>query len=163
MDPCSNTESSVGALTTYQLPTDGLNESWDFPTIYVNPPYGYDRARGTRIGTWVRRCSVAHVEHGSEIISLIPTATNTAYWQDLVFKYTHAVCFIREPRVKFYVKRGEKTKGAPMACSFLYWGTRVEAFCSAFGGHFGTCFPTEGAAFERASLFDTLLDLIEDE
>jgi len=26
---------------------DGLKESWNFPKIFVNPPYGIDKARGT--------------------------------------------------------------------------------------------------------------------
>jgi len=50
LDPCSNEYSIVNAKTEYKLPeNDGLKESWNFPTIYVNPPYGADRERGTTI------------------------------------------------------------------------------------------------------------------
>ncbi len=44
LDPCSNEWSIVNAKTEYKLPEhDGLKESWDFPTIYINPPYGADK------------------------------------------------------------------------------------------------------------------------
>ena len=50
LDPCSNEWSIVNAETEYRLPEhDGLRESWDFPTIYVNPPYGSDKERRTTI------------------------------------------------------------------------------------------------------------------
>lgn len=53
LDPCSNPHSVVAAEAEYQLPNDdGLRLSWDYPTIYVNPPYGADRrvARPSRTG-----------------------------------------------------------------------------------------------------------------
>ena len=44
LDPCSNRHSIVGAEVEYALPSrDGLACSWNYPTIYVNPPYGADR------------------------------------------------------------------------------------------------------------------------
>ena len=44
LDPCSNQFSIVHAQVEYRRPEhDGLRESWDFPTVYVNPPYGADR------------------------------------------------------------------------------------------------------------------------
>ena len=50
LDPCSNEYSIVRAKTEYRLPRhDGLRETWDFPTVYVNPPYGIDKERGTSI------------------------------------------------------------------------------------------------------------------
>lgn len=55
LDPCSNEHSVVHATTEYRLPeVDGLRASWDYPTIYVNPPYGVDRERGTTIRDWLR-------------------------------------------------------------------------------------------------------------
>jgi len=50
LDPCSNRFSIVHAKVEYMLPKhDGLKEPWDFPTIYVNPPYGIDRQHGKTI------------------------------------------------------------------------------------------------------------------
>lgn len=50
LDPCSNEYSVVNAETEYRLPEhDGLKESWNYPNIFVNPPYGIDKERGTTI------------------------------------------------------------------------------------------------------------------
>lgn len=50
LDPCSNEYSIVNAETEFMLPdTDGLKQNWNFPTIYMNPPYGADRECGTTI------------------------------------------------------------------------------------------------------------------
>ena len=78
LDPCSNGYALVGAKVEYKLPEhDGLRKTWDFPTIYVNPPYGRN-TNGTSIKDWLLRCSNAYEQHESEIIALIPVATNTA-------------------------------------------------------------------------------------
>jgi len=80
LDPCSNEWSVVKADTEYQLPEqDGLKASWDFPTIYVNPPYGADRERGTTIKHWLYKCAYAHKHYGSEVLALVPVATNTSH------------------------------------------------------------------------------------
>src|ERR1700682_213237 len=82
LDPCSNQHSIVRAQVEYLRPKhDGLCESWDFPTIYVNPPYGADREAGTTIKHWLQRCAEAFAEHGSEVLALVPVATNTAHWK----------------------------------------------------------------------------------
>lgn len=58
LDPCSNEYSIVHAQTEYMLPEhDGLKQPWEFSTIYVNPPYGADRERGTTIKNWLAKCA----------------------------------------------------------------------------------------------------------
>lgn len=53
LDPCSNEWSVVRAEREFRLPeVDGLKAEWDAKTIYVNPPYGSDPVRGTRIIHW---------------------------------------------------------------------------------------------------------------
>ena len=60
LDPCTNSYSIIHARVEYSQPEyDGLRESWDFPTIYVNPPYGADRENGTTIKHWLKRCEEA--------------------------------------------------------------------------------------------------------
>ena len=52
LDPCSNRHSTVRATVEYSLPEiDGLSASWNYPTIFVNPPYGRDRERGITFET----------------------------------------------------------------------------------------------------------------
>ena len=66
LDPCSNEYSVVKAEVEYRLPEhDGLKENWDYPTVYVNPPYGADRERGTTIKDWLAKCANTHRTHGS--------------------------------------------------------------------------------------------------
>jgi hypothetical protein len=110
LDPCSNAFSIVDASVEYWLPdADGLKESWDYPTIFVNPPYGTDPARGTRIAHWFERISEA-AANGSEVIALVPGATNTSYWKKFVYPKVQAICFIYERRVKFIIGGNLDTK-----------------------------------------------------
>lgn len=121
LDPCSNAHSIVGARVEYRLPTGGLAESWDFARIFVNPPYGSDRERGTSIRDWLRRCAESHAS-GSEVLALIPVATNTRHWKLYVFGAAAAVAFLADTRLRFLVGGQDVGKGAPMACAMVYWG-----------------------------------------
>lgn len=133
LDPCSNSHSIVRADTEYRLPDhDGLRESWNFPTIYVDPPYGADRERGTTIKHWLRRCALAREQHGSEVLALVPVATNTRHWKDFVFGCADAVTFLYDTRLRFLVDGRDEGKGAPMSCCMVYWGDKVHRFEEVF-------------------------------
>ena len=43
---------------------DGLREDWNYATIYMNPPYGADRERGTTIKNWLVKCALTHKKYG---------------------------------------------------------------------------------------------------
>ena len=133
LDPCSNQYSTVRAVTEYALPSrDGLHESWDYPTIYVNPPYGIDKEHVTSIKHWLRKCEGAHREFGAEVLALIPVATNTGHWKINIFGKAAAVCFLYDTRLKFLVNGKNGGKGAPMACAMIYWGKNYDRFLSTF-------------------------------
>lgn len=133
LDPCSNEFSVVHALTEYMLPeNDGLRQSWDFPTIYVNPPYGADRERGTTIKNWLANCALANEKYNSEVLALVPVATNTGHWKQSVFGRAKAICFLYDTRLKFLENGLDVGKGAPMSCSMIYWGERFEEFYKEF-------------------------------
>lgn len=133
LDPCSNQYSIVRAAVEYCLPEqDGLRSDWNFRRIFVNPPYGADRERKTTIKNWLFRCNQAHIEHGSEVLALVPVATNTAHWKHFVWGAASAVCFLYDTRLKFLVNGQDEGKGAPMSCALVYWGTRVAEFDEAF-------------------------------
>lgn len=135
LDPCSNQYSVVGADTEFMLPTDGLSEEWDYPTIYINPPYGSDKSRGTTIKNWLVKAMMSNQKYGSEIIALIPVATNTGHWKQGVFGKATGVCFLYDTRLKF-LENGEDTgTGAPMACCFVYWGKDYPKFYDNFIGY----------------------------
>jgi hypothetical protein len=133
LDPCSNEYSIVHAKTEYQLPRhDGLLKSWQFPTIYVNPPYGIDKERRTSIKNWLRKCAMTHNDCKSEILALVPVATNTAHWKNFVFGQAAGICFLYDTRLKFLVNGETGGKGAPMSCAMIYWGRDYERFFSVF-------------------------------
>lgn len=133
LDPCSNEYSIVDAEVEYCLPNqDGLKESWDYPTVYVNPPYGADRERGTTIKDWLAKCAHTHSLYGSEIIALVPVATNTSHWKKCVFGVADAVCFLYDTRLRFLENGYDTGKGAPMACCLIYWGNRIQEFKNSF-------------------------------
>lgn len=133
LDPCSNQFSIVGARVEYMLPgNNGLKDSWNFERIYVNPPYGLDRKRGTGIKNWLYRCAHAHKTFGSEVLALVPVATNTGHWKKYVFGKAIALCFLYDTRLKFLVNGQSGGKGAPMSCAMIYWGTAPDRFRSVF-------------------------------
>ncbi len=133
LDPCSNPYSLVEAKIEYSLPLkDGLKQSWDFPKIYVNPPYGIDQTRGTSIKHWLYRCAAAHRQHGSEVLALVPVATNTGHWKKYVFVQAAAVCYLYDTRLRFLIDGRDEGKGAPMACAMVYWGRDYDTFFGEF-------------------------------
>lgn len=133
LDPCSNEYSIVNAAVEYRLPdVDGLNSDWNYNHIYVNPPYGADRSRGTTIKNWLVKCVLAHENYQSEVIALIPVATNTSHWKTCIFGKADAICFLYDTRLKFLEHGVAKSKGAPMACCIVYWGNNVCKFRDIF-------------------------------
>jgi len=146
LDPCSNKDSLVDADTEYLLPhTDGLKEPWDAATIFVNPPYGSDTTTGTKILNWFEKISTA-AHNGSEIIALVPVATNTRHWKEHVFPVAQAICFLADSRFKFYLNGKQDPKGAPMACALIYYGDKWGSFADEFK-QYGTVVPLIDAEF----------------
>ncbi|PYI91336.1 MAG: N-6 DNA methylase [Verrucomicrobia bacterium] len=136
LDPCSNEYSLVEARLEYILPhKDGLKESWNFRTIFVNPPYGIDKGRETSIKHWLYRCAAAHRNYDAEVIALVPVATNTGHWKKYVFGRATAVCFLYDTRLRFLVNGRDEGKGAPMSCAMVYWGPQFDRFFEVFSGH----------------------------
>ncbi|MCI4442766.1 MAG: hypothetical protein JHC39_04595 [Lentimicrobium sp.] len=133
LDPCSNVYSLVHAEKEFSLPqNDGLKESWNYPTIYMNPPYGSDRERGTTIKNWLAKCALTHNQYGSEILALVPVATNTGHWKQSVFGQARAICFLYDTRLKFLENGQDTGKGAPMSCAMIYWGHDYNKFYDIF-------------------------------
>lgn len=133
LDPCSNRYSIVKAIVEYALPhNNGLVQSWNFPTVYVNPPYGIDSAKGTSIKDWLRKCEEANRLFHSEVIALVPVATNTGHWKRYVYGKATAICFLYDTRLRFLVNGKDGGKGAPMSCAMIYWGKNFDQFFRIF-------------------------------
>ena len=140
LDPCSNHTSIVHADNEYILPKDGLKESWDFATIYINPPYGIDHTRNTRIINWFEKVVETRNKYKNEIIMLVPVATNTTHWKKYVFGQADAICFLYDTRLKFLINGKEGGNGAPMSCAMIYYGNNYDLFNKVFKG-FGAVIP----------------------
>jgi len=122
LDPCSNSESFVGARTSWTEKDDGLRRCWrGHGLIYVNPPYGRE------IVPWVERCAAEGLE-GSEIVALLPARTDTRWFQDHAATATELL-FLRG-RLTFV---GAESS-APFPSVVCYWGGRGELFRAAFSG-----------------------------
>jgi hypothetical protein len=133
LDPCTNQWSIVKAEVEFQLPDhDGLRMEWKYPTIFVNPPYGADRTRGTTIRDWLRKCAETHRKYGAEVLGLVPVATNTRHWKLYVWDAATGVAFLYDTRLRFLVEGREGGKGAPMSCAMIYWGPRYKEFEKVF-------------------------------
>jgi hypothetical protein len=133
LDPCTNKKSIVGAITEFILPeNDGLKEEWNYPTIFVNPPYGRDVKSSSSIFNWLEKCADTKKKFNSEIIALVPVAANTSHWKKFVFGNADAICFLYDTRLKFLVDGKDEGKGAPMACSMVYWGKNYKKFFDVF-------------------------------
>ena len=132
LDPCSNEYSTVNANKEYILPVDGLSQSWFYNKIFLNPPYGRDMERGTVIYDWIKKGTESHLEYGSEVIMLIPVATNTRHFKDLIFKHGSGICFLKDTRLKFWSEGNIDDKGAPMACCMVYFGKSYNKFNEYF-------------------------------
>lgn len=150
LDPCSNEHSLVLAEREYRLPEhDGLLEPWNSSTIFVNPPYGSDKSRGTRIVDWFERVAQA-AEQGAEVITLVPVATNTGHWKRFVYPCATSICFLSAPRLRFHLNGVEDPKGAPMACAVIYYGAHESRFAAEFSKH-GAVLSLKGATLSPAA------------
>lgn len=116
LDPCTEPDNPCGARVFYTAETDGVERSWDFRTIYVNPPYSKARER------WVRRCIEA-AEAGSQVVLLMPSHTDTRLFHLAIESASHVV-FIKG-RVKFGVLRQNRRQEAATHPSCLIaWNLR---------------------------------------
>lgn len=139
LDPCSNATSIVNAKFNYVFPEKcGLKEHWNYKTIFVNPPYGRDAETKTSIFDWIKKGVEAN-SNGAEILYLIPVATNTKHFKELIFKKAKGICFLEDTRLRFWNNGKEDKKGAPMSCCFIYFGQDYSKFKSVFQSY-GKCF-----------------------
>jgi hypothetical protein len=133
LDPCSNEFSIVNAKIEFMLPKiNGLDQEWNYKTIYVNPPYGKDIINNTTIKHWMKKIVESFEKYHSEIIALIPVATNTSHWKEYIYPKANGISFLYDTRLKFNINGNEDTKGAPMACCCVYYGYNINTFIKVF-------------------------------
>lgn len=123
LDPCAAPEPEHSfAKGNFAGPTgspaDGLAHEWR-GSVYVNPPFG-------ELAAWAEKCALEHRAHGAEVILLLPSRTDTAYWHEHLS--AAALLCLWRGRMKFV--------GAPASCPFpvtlAYFGHRPAVFHAVF-------------------------------
>ena len=79
LDPCAQSHNAV-CSSFFTPEEDGLLQSWEGKTVFVNPPYG----RG--IGQWVKKAHEEGCREDTTVVMLIPSRTDTKYWHDYIMR-----------------------------------------------------------------------------
>ena len=120
LDPCSNSKETphVPAASHYTREDDGLTQEWR-GCVYMNPPYGRE------IDDWIAKL-VSEYEAGNvtEAIALVPSRTDTQWWQRL---REYHVCLV-SGRLKFIGNNDP----APFPSAVFYLGQNIGRFVYAF-------------------------------
>lgn len=120
IDPCSNSseQPNVPASVHFTREDDGLLQAWN-GRVYMNPPYGRE------IDQWVEKlCEEHRAGRTTEAIALVPSRTDTQWWQRL---RDFPVCFVTG-RLTFV----GNDDPAPFPSAIFYLGENIGAFYRAF-------------------------------
>jgi site-specific DNA-methyltransferase (adenine-specific) len=92
---------------------DGLSQSWEGETVFVNPPY-------SKIEPWVKKAWYHSKEGEATVVMLLPSRTDQKWFIDYVWPYAD-IRWIRG-HVHFYNADGSKCK----------WNFREACFIAIF-------------------------------
>jgi phage N-6-adenine-methyltransferase len=90
LDPCS-TDENAKCARHFTVKENGLVQSWQNETVYMNPPYGRE------IGAWMEK-ALHESTKGATVVCLVPARTDTRWWHD--FAMQGEIRFVRG-RIKF--------------------------------------------------------------
>lgn len=100
LDPCADSDNAK-CTKFFTEDEDGLSQSWEGFTSFVNPPYG----RG--IEKWIKKAYEESRKGDTKVVMLIPARTDTKYWHQYVMK-ADEIHFVKG-RLKF----GDSENSAP--------------------------------------------------
>ena len=101
LDPCAS-YTTPKCENFYTEAENGLEQSWEGHTVFMNPPYGRE------IKKWIQKAYEESCKTNTKVVCLIPARTDTKYW--------HEYC-MRADRI-YFVKGRLKFSGAKNACPF---------------------------------------------
>ena len=78
LDPCSSHENAKCAKH-FTPSENGLAQSWDGETVFMNPPYG------RVIGDWMAK-AYQESQRGNTVVCLVPARTDTEWWHRYAMK-----------------------------------------------------------------------------
>lgn len=111
LDPCS-TKENAKCSKFYTIKENGLKQSWEGETVFVNPPYG------RKIKDWVKKSYEESLKEDTIVVMLIPSRTDTLYWHEWIFPYASEILFVKG-RLKF----GDGKGSAPFPSAVIVFGT----------------------------------------
>lgn len=94
----------------YTAQQNGLLQSWEGETVFINPPYGRSVT-----GQWVKKASEEHEAHKTTIVMLLPARTDTKWFHDFI--YNKAVIYFIRGRLRF----GDGKNSAPFPSMVVVW------------------------------------------
>ena len=106
LDPCS-TKENAKCDKFFTIEDDGLKQDWSNEIVFMNPPYGRE------IKDWVKKAYKESLK-GATVVCLIPSRTDTKYWHDYIFPYSHEITFLKG-RLKF----GNSKNSAPFPSAII--------------------------------------------
>lgn len=130
LDPasCEVANQVVGASRYYDLHTDGLTQSWEAKTVFLNPPYCKSGAVSNQ-ELWTRKLLAEYtMGHVQAAILLVNAATETNWFQRL---YGYPICFVKG-RIQFSNPQKSKNSST-IGSAFVYFGEYPEQFVRVFG------------------------------
>ena len=129
LDPASSMQANriVKAKLFYDQTRDGLTQTWNAKTLWLNPPYCKEGSTSNQ-DRWTAKL-LREYKKGNvkEAILLITNATETIWFHRLM---QFPMCFVKG-RIQFTTpagKRGGATKGS----IFVYLGKQTEKFNHVF-------------------------------
>jgi len=92
LDPCA-TKNNNKCDIFFTINDNGLKQSWEGHTVFMNPPYG--RA----IGEWIKKAYEESTKPNTTVVCLLPARTDTKWWHDYCMR-ADEVHFVKG-RLKF--------------------------------------------------------------
>ena len=114
LDPCCKVATAkCDKFFAIDRGDDGLAESWQGETVFMNPPYGKS------VSTWMERAYRAAREEGATVVALVPCSADTGWWHEHVLAAGAEVRFVKG-RVRFF-QDGRPGGHAPFASAVVIY------------------------------------------
>lgn len=107
LDPCAS-ESNYKCEKYFTQAENGLEQSWEGETVFMNPPY-------SDIAKWVEKAFLESKKPNTIIVGLMPSRTDTKYFHKYIYNQAE-IRFIKG-RLKF----GGSKNSAPFPSMIVVW------------------------------------------
>lgn len=117
LDPCC-THETAKCEKHYTPEEDGLAQSWEGETVFVNPPYSRGKKGRGGQTEWVKKCYEEGQKPGTTVVALLPARTDTERFHTYILGKAE-IRFLKG-RIKFLDNGTEKDR-AVFGCMVCVW------------------------------------------